>query len=196
MQHSTFIVGLARSIGPLVKLYRTTNCASALELAIILAKKATDEFFTADGGYDRETFGTHTHSTTCVMSSLAQLAELTSDAHLMERVRAFYDNGPWQIRDELVWVIESSADKADPDRGEVNNTGDIVETALILADGTIRNTIRMPNGFCAAICYRRNCVMSRLSRIRPTSRAKMGSITSPSATLALLAFQHPMVTNC
>ncbi|MBV7339816.1 hypothetical protein KFU94_68725 [Chloroflexi bacterium TSY] len=132
VQRSTFIVGLARAIGPLVKLYRTTRCASALELAIILAQKATNEFFTAGGGYDRETFGTHTHSTTCVMSSLAQLAELTSDAHLMERVRAFYDNGLWQIRDELGWVIESSADEADPDRGEVNNTGDIVETALLL----------------------------------------------------------------
>lgn len=132
VQRSTFIVGLARAIGPLVKLYRATGCGSALELAVVLAHKATDEFFTAGGGYDRDTFGTHTHSTTCVMSSLAQLAELTSDAPLMERVRAFYDNGLWQIRDELGWVIESSADHAEPDRGEANNTGDIVETALIL----------------------------------------------------------------
>ncbi|MEM7125323.1 MAG: hypothetical protein AAF702_03285 [Chloroflexota bacterium] len=132
VQRSTFIVGLARAIGPLVKLYRTTGCASALELAIVLAQKSTDDFFHADGSYDREFFGTHTHSTTCVMSSLAQLAELTSDAPLLERVRAFYDNGLWQIRDELGWVIESSADEANPDLGEVNNTGDIVETALIL----------------------------------------------------------------
>lgn len=132
VQRSTFIVGLARTIGPLVKLYQATSCASALELAIVLAQKATKDFFHADGSYDREFFGTHTHSTTCVMSSLAQLAELTSDAHLMVRVRAFYDNGLWQIRDELGWVIENSADGAVPDRGEVNNTGDIVETALIL----------------------------------------------------------------
>lgn len=132
VQRSTFIIGLARAIGPLVKLYRATGCAAALDLAIVLAQKVTDEFFGVDGNYDRETFGTHTHSTTCVMSSLAQLAELTADAPLMARVRAFYDNGLWQIRDELGWVIESSADSADPDRGEVNNTGDIVETALIL----------------------------------------------------------------
>ena len=32
----------------------------------------------------------------------------------------------------LGWVIENSADNASPDRGEINNTGDIVETALIL----------------------------------------------------------------
>ncbi|MEZ4860368.1 MAG: hypothetical protein R3C14_03645 [Caldilineaceae bacterium] len=132
VQRSTYIVGLARAIGPLVKLYRSTGCAAALELALALAKKATTEFFTPTGDYDRERFGTHTHSTTCVMSSLAQLAELTADGGLMDRVRAFYDNGLWQIRDALGWVIENSGDQADPDRGEVNNTGDIVETALIL----------------------------------------------------------------
>ena len=129
---STFIIGLARAIGPLVKLHRHTNCAGALDLATALATKATEEFFLPSGAYNRQTFGPHTHSTTCVMSSLAQLAQLTRSARLMERVRAFYDNGLNDIRDPLGWVIESSAENADPDRGEVNNTGDIVETALIL----------------------------------------------------------------
>ncbi|MCX6047493.1 MAG: hypothetical protein NT075_20505 [Chloroflexi bacterium] len=129
---STFIVGLARALGPLVKFYRATNYGPALELALILKEKVVNDFFKADGAYDRETFGTHTHSTTCVMSSLAQLANLTHDAPLLQRVRAFYDNGLWQIRDELGWVIEMSGDNADPDKGECNNTGDIVETALIL----------------------------------------------------------------
>ena len=129
---TTFIIGLARAIGPLVKLHRHTGCAGALELALELADKATNEFFLPSGDYDRETFGGHTHSTTCVMSSLAQLADLTRNAELMERVRAFYDNGLNDIRDALGWVIESSGDNVDPDRGEVNNTGDIVETALLL----------------------------------------------------------------
>ena len=129
---STFIVGLARALGPLVKYYRATGYAPALALALQLKAKLIAEFFTADGAYNRETFGVHTHSTTCVMSSLAQLADLTQDAALMARVRAFYDNGLWQIRDELGWVVEISSDEADPDKGECNNTGDIVETALIL----------------------------------------------------------------
>ena len=128
---STFIIGLARAIGPLVKLYRATGYAPALELAIVLKEKAL-VFFREDGGYDRETFGEHTHSTTCVMSSLAQLADLTRDLHMMNRVIAFYENGLGDMRDALGWVIESDRDDADPDRGEVNNTGDIVETALIL----------------------------------------------------------------
>ena len=98
---ATFIIGLARAIGPLVKLHRHTGCRGALELALALAGKATSEFFVASGAYDRESFGGHTHSTTCVMSSLAQLADLTRDAGLMERVRAFYDNGLNEIRDAL-----------------------------------------------------------------------------------------------
>lgn len=129
---STFIVGLARALGPLIKFYRATGYAPALTLALQLKEKLVDEFFLADGAYNRATFGAHTHSTTCVMSSLAQLAELTQDAGLLERVRAFYDNGLWQIRDELGWVVELSSDEADPDKGECNNTGDIIETALIL----------------------------------------------------------------
>lgn len=129
---STFIVGLARALGPLVKFYRATGYGPALTLALQLKDKLVNEFFTADGAYNRETFGVHTHSTTCVISSLAQLAELTQDAGLLERVRAFYDNGLWQIRDEVGWVVELSSDEADPDKGECNNTGDIVETALIL----------------------------------------------------------------
>ncbi len=128
----TFITGIARSIGPLVKYYRIAHHGPALELACALADKATSEFFTPQGRYDRDLFGTHTHSTTCVMSSLAQLADLTADSARLERVRAFYENGLRDIRDEVGWVIESSADHSPPDRGECNNTGDLIETALIL----------------------------------------------------------------
>ena len=128
----TFITGLGRAIGPLVKYYRATGYGPALELSIVLKEKAVEEYFLADGSYDTDRFGDHTHSTTCVMSSLAQLADLLCDGPLMERVRAFYSRGLWEIRDELGWVIESSAPDAPPDRGEANNTGDILETALIL----------------------------------------------------------------
>ena len=129
---TTFIRGLGRAIGPLVKYYRATGYGPALDLAIRLKDKAVADHFTADGSYDTARFGPHTHSTTCVMSSLAQLADLLTDAPLMERVRTFYSRGLWEIRDELGWVIESSLPDAPPDFGEANNTGDILETALIL----------------------------------------------------------------
>jgi hypothetical protein len=131
----TLISGLARIIGPLVKYYNTTQSSSALDLALLLKEKLLLDTFVEDGHYDRDVHGTHTHSTTCVMSSLAQLAELTQDAALLHRIKAFYDNGLPEISDALGWVIENSRDEQDEgrlDRGEVNNTGDIVETALIL----------------------------------------------------------------
>ena len=129
----TFIVGLGRAVGPLVKYYRATGHGPALDLALALADKACAEFFRPEGSFDSGLFGTHTHSTTCVMSGLAQLAELLRDAPLLDRVKAFYDNGLRQIRDALGWVIEKADREGNnADLGEVNNTGDIVETALIL----------------------------------------------------------------
>lgn len=127
-----FIIGIGRAIGPLVKYFRASGHGPALELAVALADKATAEFFTESGEYDRTRFGDHTHSTTCVMSSLAQLADLLDDSRLLARVKAFYDRGLLDIRDDVGWVIESTDPNAPPDRGEINNTGDVVETALIL----------------------------------------------------------------
>ena len=129
-----FVSGLARAIGPLVKYYRTTTSVNALSLALILKEKLLDEVFDTDGSFDIERFGNHAHSITCVMSSLAQLAELTKDSTLMNRVKAFYDNGLWSMRDELGWSSENCGEGPNPDEGEMNNTGDIVETALILGD--------------------------------------------------------------
>lgn len=129
---SPFIGGPARAIGPLVKYYQATRSAPALRLATLLKEKAVAEFFPASGECDIARLGTHTHSITCVVSSLAQLAWETRDAALMERVRAFYDNGLPQISNALGWSVENANRNANPDRGEVNNTGDILETALLL----------------------------------------------------------------
>jgi hypothetical protein len=147
----TFITGLARAIGPLVKYYRATAYGPALDLAVMLKEKAVAEFFQEDGGYDGERFGHHAHSTTCVMSSLAQLADLIGDMALLGRVKAFYDNGLWKLRDELGWSVESTAPPVPrPDEGEINNTGDILETALILGrwgyDGYYHDAERILRG--------------------------------------------------
>ena len=127
-----FISGIARSIGPLVKYYKATKHKPALELALLLKEKATNEFFLESGEYDINSFGRHTHSVTCVMSSLAQLADATEDEALIKRVKAFYDNGLWALRDEIGWCVEDAGYKPFPDRGEMNSSGDVLETALIL----------------------------------------------------------------
>ena len=129
----SFISGVARAIGPLVKYYRTTGYPPALDLAIMLKEKCLDGYFTQDGSYAPSLFGTHAHSVTCTMSSLAQLADLTRDSTLMGLVKAFYDNGLWEMRDETGWSRETAVESGpNPDEGEMNNTGDILETALIL----------------------------------------------------------------
>jgi hypothetical protein len=127
-----FVHGEGRMLGPLVKYFKATGHAPALELALRLKDVAVSEFYLEDGDYTRERFiTTHSHSVTCVMSSLAQLADLLHDAALMDRVKRFYDKGLWKLRDEIGWSPETVFQK-NTDHGEVNNSGDILETALIL----------------------------------------------------------------
>ncbi len=133
LKANSIIHGEARCIGPLVKYYRTTGYGPALELAMALKERITRDIYVESGRYDRDKFGSGGHSTTCVTSSLAQLADLTTDSLLMDLVKAFYDNGLWEIRDEVGWsCVSSDPAGQDPDRGEMNNSGDILETALIL----------------------------------------------------------------
>tara|TARA_B100000029_G_scaffold358638_1_gene351474 strand:- start:38 stop:1594 length:1557 start_codon:yes stop_codon:yes gene_type:complete len=127
----TFIQRAARAIGPLVKYYRATQYNKALELAQLLKDKAVREYFGDDGAFSTALFGVHAHSTTCVMSSLAQLADATGDVSLLQRTKQFYDNGLWAMRDQIGWSIEVTGG-TNCLRGEANNTGDILETALIL----------------------------------------------------------------
>ncbi len=129
----TCIRGAARAIGPLVKLYRASGSAPALDLAIALKEKAVAQFYTEDGEFDGALFGHHVHSTTSTLSGLALLADLTGDSTLMSRVKAFYDHGLWALRDEVGWAIETVMPEDNPDSGETNSSGDILETALILA---------------------------------------------------------------
>jgi hypothetical protein len=128
---TSLITGVGRAIGPLVKYYRATQYSPALTLARTLKDKAIAEFFTPSGEFSASLFGSHVHSTTCVMSSLAQFADLTKDTGLMRRVQQFFDHGLKQISDDLGWSPDSTDDPV-TDRGEVNNTGDIMETALLL----------------------------------------------------------------
>ncbi len=126
------VAGVQRAIGPLVKYYRAIGYGPALELALFLKDAVLARCYPEDGAYVPHIYGAPSHSTTCVLSSLAQLAELTRDAPLMNRVQAFYDRGLWAIRDAVGWSIEGDRPQGNPDRGEANNTGDILETALIL----------------------------------------------------------------
>ncbi|MDE2768160.1 MAG: hypothetical protein OXO54_12545 [Chloroflexota bacterium] len=128
----TFVEGVGRAIGPLTKLYDATGSDSALGLARDLAAHAANRFFLSDGSYDADRLGAHTHSTTCTLSGMALLGSVTDDLGLLDRVRAFYDNGLGVIRDKVGWVRERHHPNFHPEQGEMNNVGDVIETALIL----------------------------------------------------------------
>ncbi|MEG0494357.1 MAG: hypothetical protein RR696_14275, partial [Clostridia bacterium] len=127
---SPFPVTMGRYIGPLVKFYRATGEASALEQAIKLKNCCFEHVLNSQGDYDVEIFGGHTHSTTAMLSSLAQLGETLCDLSILKRVDAFMKNGLKQIAIDTGWCIEGY--HRQDDVGEINNTSDIMETCIIL----------------------------------------------------------------
>ena len=133
----SLVHGLGRALGPLVKYYRVTGSTGALHLATLLKDKLIADFYDAEGDFKGERLGSHVHSITCCLSSLAQMAELTGDLALMNLVKAFYDDGLWECRDEIGWSLEVThqLEESHSEHGEGNNTGDMLETALILGRG-------------------------------------------------------------
>jgi hypothetical protein len=130
----TLVQGLGRAIGPLVKLWQATGDDAAFDLAHDVADAViASDAVPADGAYRPEILAHHTHSTASTLSSLAQLADVDGDQAALARIHAFADNGLWRIRDEIGWAAESTAPDANPDKGEGNTSGDIVETLVILA---------------------------------------------------------------
>ena len=137
-----FVAGLAMAIGPLAKYYRTTGSPAALDLATQLKDKVLAECFVETGEYDPARLGAHVQNVVYVMASLATLATITRDASLMKRVKAFYDNGLRNIRNDIGWSPEyfdsparaRTTSRSNADIGEAGNTALILETALLLGE--------------------------------------------------------------
>lgn len=126
-----FTLTLGRAIGPLVKLARDCDIPEAGALAERLGRYAVENVYLADGSFDLARHGAHIHSVTSVLSSLAQLADFTGDAELMDRVEAFVEHGLPVVSLDFGWSVEILGSGRYV--GEGNNTVDIVETLLILA---------------------------------------------------------------
>jgi hypothetical protein len=133
------VSGIGRALGPLVKILDLTGDDAVRRLVDLVATKLLSDHYLPDGEFVfdrfRSTIGIHVHSITSSLSSLAQYARLTGDDDARRAVKAFYDRGAWAFRDQLGWARESSDGvRFQGDRGETNTTGDLLETALILAD--------------------------------------------------------------
>jgi hypothetical protein len=128
---SELVAGLGRALGPLVDLHRVTGERSCLDLAADVATALVRDHVPEDGRFDGQRLGSHVHSITSSLSSLAAFAAWTGDHGVLRRVRAFYDHGASTFRDAIGWCPEWIGEPQ-PDRGESNITADLVETALIL----------------------------------------------------------------
>ena len=133
-----------RLIRPLVQYYRLAADEIALELARRFAADNLEFAFDADGMI-AEAAGTHMHSITGTITGLIDYGILVGDESIIEGARRAYDVGMRPFRSSYGWVKEfrwapwlaeplRAAGYAgfDINRGEANNTGDLIEAALLL----------------------------------------------------------------
>ena len=125
-----FPTTFGRYIGPLVKLYDATGLQDALHQALLLKESCFKNILNSQGDYNPTIFGKHTHSTTSMISSLAQLGDVTNDLNTLTRVKNFMENGLKEIALDFGWCVESYYRRTL--LGEINNTSDIMETCLVL----------------------------------------------------------------
>ena len=125
-----FPQNFGRYIGALVKFYKATGSKEAISQAIRLKETCFDRVLNERGDYLPDLFGFHTHSTTSMISSLAQLGQIINDNGILLRVKNFMEKGLNEIALDFGWCIEGY--KREDFVGEINNTTDILETCLIL----------------------------------------------------------------
>lgn len=115
----------------LTHLFRLTGDQRALELADRFVRLARTTSFTEDGRLTAQA-GTHTHSITGTVHGLADYGLLIGDLDTVEHARRIFDVGLAPTRSSFGWSIESLGNERVPGRGEINNTGDMIQMAIIL----------------------------------------------------------------
>lgn len=146
-----------RLIRALLNYYRLTGDELGVELGRRFADVNIRETFTPDGGL-KEASGNHLHSTQGTMTGLIDLGFLTGEQRYSTLGCRLYENGlrPW--RTSYGWAKEYKT-YDDPnhwhyDSGEANNTGDYIESALLLGlNGA-------PEYFREAECFIRNGLLA------------------------------------
>jgi hypothetical protein len=109
--------------------YDVTGSPSAYDLAINFGGIHMAYDFPADGSLPN---GDHGFEIVGRMSALAQVAEMSNDSTMKNRVRSFYDNGLQERMSQTGWYPERLSMNSDV--GEINNTCEIIQTALHLGD--------------------------------------------------------------
>ena len=119
-----------RTIMALTNLYRRSGDTRALELADRYVRLVRSTSFT-DAGELTVHAGMHTHSITGTVHGLADFGVLAGDADTLEHARRIFDHGLAPTCSSFGWSIESLGAERIPGRGEINNTGDMLQAAIL-----------------------------------------------------------------
>ena len=120
-----------RLIMALTQVYRALGDPRALELAQRFVRLVRTEAFTEDGRLTHLA-GNHTHSITGTVHGLADWGMLAGDLDTLDHARRIMQVGLPPTCSSFGWSVEGAWREVIPGRGEVNNTGDMVQAALIL----------------------------------------------------------------
>jgi len=129
------IPNTTRLVDPLLAWDECTHDPLAMKLAGLYARRGLETMYTPDGRFaPMDQSSGHVHSITSSLSGITAYAVRTGDKTMLEACCRIMDAGvpeyfsSWGWGDEV--FPEHPADV--PGRGEINQTGDVVRTALIL----------------------------------------------------------------
>lgn len=126
----------SRMVEPLMAYYRLTQNSLALKLASIYTKRALKDGYEKDGTFKRpwQVSSGHIHSITCTLTGMTDLAIHQEDKELLDLCMKIMDNGVPQYHSSWGWGDEFMPDcpHNTVSRGEINQTADVVRTALLL----------------------------------------------------------------
>jgi len=118
-----------RFIRALVRYHCETKSMLALDLASRYANYNLKTAFTLEGGLT-EAAGDHGHSITSTVESILEYAIFIADENMIDHCRRIYDRGLRTFRSDTGWCSELVSGQSG--RGEANNTGDLIQIALLL----------------------------------------------------------------
>lgn len=124
-----------RLVEPLMEYYAMTGDERALKLAGRFARAALESTFTQEGRFrEVSSSGGHIHSITSSLCGITRYAIRTNDADLIARCRRILDVGVAEYSSSWGWVDEVMPEHTanEISRGEINQTGDVIRTALLL----------------------------------------------------------------
>ncbi len=126
-----------RMVDPLLAYYDCTQDPLAMKLAEAYARRGLAEMFMRDGRFaPMPQSSGHVHSITSSLSGIASYAARTGNREMLDACCRIMDVGVPEYFSSWGWGDEVFPDHPADEisRGEINQTGDVVRTALILGD--------------------------------------------------------------